>query len=170
MQTSKEVKAYLQPTRDTVVAKAKGTIKNRSQALAYLRSVAKSYAGVIPGAQGYVDKTFDELDVLHDEHGPEMDKILSEATGELQRVASEGGADTKTATRVYEVLSNSIKKMQDLGKKASSDLLERNPAIKEKLGSGYEQLASLAGRAGPEGKKALDEVSQQVCHKCYFLE
>lgn len=162
VQTSKDVKAYLQSTRDSVVAKAKETAQNPSQALAYLRSVAKSYAGVIPGAQGYVDKTFDELDALHDEHGSEMDKILSETTGELHRVASEGGADTKTATQVYEVLSSSIKKLQELGKKAGSDMLERNPAIKEKLGSGYEQLVSLAGRAGPEGKKALDEVSQQV--------
>ncbi|KAI5117766.1 hypothetical protein M0805_005197 [Coniferiporia weirii] len=162
VQTSKEVKAYIQSTRDSVVARARETAKNPSQALAYLRGIARSYATIIPGASGYVDKTFDELDALHEQHGSEMDSILKEATDELQRVAGEGGADTKTATRIYEILSKSVSRMQELGKKVGGDILEMNPAIKEKFGGGYEQLKSMAEKAGPDGKKALDEVTKQI--------
>ncbi|THH04579.1 hypothetical protein EW145_g5416 [Phellinidium pouzarii] len=162
MQISKDIKTYLQSTRDSVVAKARQTAQNPSQALSYLRDVAKSYAAAIPGAAGYVDKTFDELDALHEQHGDEMDSILSDITDELQRAASEGGADAKTALKVYEVLSKSVRRMQELGKKVGSDFLEKNPAIKETFGSGYEQLRNLAEKAGPEGKKALDEVTKQI--------
>lgn len=163
VQTSKDVKAYLQSTRDSVVSKARETAQDPSQALSYLRGVAKSYSSFIPGASGYVDTTFDELDELHKDHGDEMDSILKETMNELHKVASEGKADSATAMRVYEIVGQSVKRLQGLAKKVGGDLLEKNPAIKEKLGSGYDQLQSLAEKAGPEGKNTLDDVTKQVC-------
>ncbi|KAH8119012.1 hypothetical protein DFH11DRAFT_1562416 [Phellopilus nigrolimitatus] len=162
VQTSKDVKSYVQTARDSVVAKASETAENPSQALSYLRGVAKQYAAFIPGAASYVDSTFDELDALHGEHGGEMDGILKETMDELSKAVSEGGANTKTAARVYEIIGRSVGKMQELGKKVGGDILEKSSAIKEKLGSGYGQLKSLAEKAGPEGKKVMDELSKQL--------
>lgn len=162
VQTSNEVKQYLQDTKDSVVTKAKEASKDSSELLKYLRSVAKSYVIFIPGASGYVDKTFDELDELHKEHGEDMDKVLTEMKDELVKAAKEGQADTKTAAKVYGILSDGITKLQKLGKEAGKTVLEKNPKFKEKLGGGYEQLRSLAEKAGPEGKKTFGEVTNKV--------
>ncbi|EJD02753.1 uncharacterized protein FOMMEDRAFT_167922 [Fomitiporia mediterranea MF3/22] len=162
LQTSKDIKSYLQTTRDNVVSKARETAKNPSQALSHLRGIAKSYSNFIPGASGYIDTTFDELDDLYGAHSGEMDSILKETTDELSKVANQGRADTATAAKVAEIVGNAVRRMQELGKKVGGDILDKSPMVKEKLGSGYEQLQSLAEKAGPEGRKALDEVQKQV--------
>lgn len=92
-----------------------------------------------------------------------MDKILTETKDELVKAAKEGQADTQTAAKVYGILSDGIARLQKLGKEAGKTILEKNPKLKEKFGSGYEQLRSLAEKAGPEGKKTLDEVTNKVC-------
>lgn len=162
VQTSKDVKNYLKSTRDSVVTKTREVAKNPSQALEFLRSVSKSYTSFIPGAGSYVDSTFDQLEELHETHGEELDKILSETTEEIQKVASQRGADATTATKIFEVLRSSVSRMQEVGKKAGKDLLDKNPALKEKLGGGYDQLLSLAERGGPEAKKIISDVKKQV--------
>lgn len=162
VQTSKEVKKYLTDTKDTVITKAKTVTDNPSEALAYLRSVAKSYSAFIPGASGYVDKTFDSFDELHEEHGEELDKIVRETVEGVTEAAKKGQADMATTMNIYKVLSEGIGRLEKLGKEAGKNWLEKNPQVKEKFGSGYGKLQSLAGKAGPEGKKALEEVTSKV--------
>ena len=156
------MKQYLQETKDSVIAKAKDAAKNPSETLKYLRNVAKSYSAFVPGASGYVDSTFDELEKLREEHGEDMDKVLTETRDELVKAAKEGKADTKTAARVYGVLSDGIQRLQKLGKTAGESFLENNPQLKERFGNGYGQLKGLAEKAGPEGRKVLDEVTNKV--------
>lgn len=165
VQTSKDVKNYLKSTRDSVVTKTREVAKNPNQALDFLRNVSKSYTSFIPGAGSYVDSTFDQLEELHETHGEELDKILSETTEQIQKIASDGGADATTATKIFEILRSSVSRMQEVGKKAGKDLLDKNPAIKEKLGGGYDQLISLAERGGPEAKKIISDVKNQVSHR-----
>lgn len=51
-----------------------------------LRGLAKSYAGLMPGGSIVVDRTFDELETLSEEHGVEVQKILGEASNEVRDV------------------------------------------------------------------------------------
>ena len=74
-----------------------------------------------------------------------------------------GGADTKTAIRVYEILKNTSGELQELGMKAGGDLLEKHPKLKESVGSGYEQLKKIAEERGPQAKKILEDTTNQVC-------
>ena len=163
VQTTKEIKSYLQSSKDSLLQKARESTKNPSQTLRYLRDVAKSYVAFVPGASGYVDATFDTFDELHETHADEVDKILKDVADELSKTAEEGGADVTTAARVYEILRSATARLQELSKKVGVSILEKNPALKEKLGAGYDQLRSLAEKGGPEAKKILDDVTNQVC-------
>ena len=172
VQASKEVKAYLQSTKDAVVQKAKESANNPSAALEHLRSITRSYVAFIPGASGYVDTTFDQLNELRESHGDEVDSVVKEITSDISRIASEGSADFATAAKVYDVLRNGVSKLQELGAKVGGDLLEKNPQVKEKLGAGYDQLKSLAEKGGPQAMKVYEDVKSQVsCKVCciHFL-
>lgn len=162
VQTSHQVKTYFENARDTVVEKARKNTGSASDALAYLRSVAKSYSSFVPGASSYVDSTFDSLDELQETHGEEMNKILKGATDELTKVVQDGGADAATAAKVYEVLRRRVAELQELGVKVGGDILDMYPQAKEALGGGYEQLKKLSESGGPEAKKIFDDTTSQV--------
>ncbi|KZT26832.1 hypothetical protein NEOLEDRAFT_1162072 [Neolentinus lepideus HHB14362 ss-1] len=133
--TSKSAKAYLQQAQEAVKEKA----KNPNEALAYLRQVAKSYIGLVPGLSSYVDATFDSFDQLADKHGDEVNAIAKKGYDEIQGIIQENGgkADMQTATKI----------VNDLAKRAGGDamepLLEKYPQLKEKFGGGYQQFKEL---------------------------
>lgn len=135
---------------------------NPSVALKYLRTVAKSYVAFVPGASIYVDKVFDEFDEVHKEHGEEMDVILKEMTKKMYETAKEGKPDAQTAVKVFGILGEGISELRKLGNKAGQSFLDKNPQLAKDLGNGYQQMKSLADKAGPEGKKILDEVTGKV--------
>ncbi|KAL5523582.1 hypothetical protein ACEPAG_7755 [Sanghuangporus baumii] len=162
VQTTKDMKSYLQSTRDKVLTKANETAKNPSQAFSNLRSIAKSYTFYIPGAGSYIDDTFNKLEYLYETHVDEMDLILKETTDELIKATQNGRPDAETARNVSSIVGNAIRRMKELGGKVGSTALDRHPAIKEKLGNSYEQLQNVAQKAGFEGKKALKEARDQL--------
>ncbi|KAL5528657.1 hypothetical protein ACEPAF_7793 [Sanghuangporus sanghuang] len=162
VQTSKDMKSYLQSTRDKVLTKANETAKNPSQALSNLRDIAKSYTFYIPGAGSYIDDTFEELQYIYEKHADEMDSILKETSEELIRATQNGRPDAETARNIASIVGKAISKMKQLGDKVGGTALDMHPAAKEMLGSSYEQFQNLAQKAGSEGKKALKEVKDQV--------
>ena len=145
-----------------MVAKTREVARDPSKALEYLRGVAKSYSSFIPGAGAYVDSTFDQLEEIRQTHGDELDKILSETTDEIQKAASKGGADATTAAKIFEIVKKSVSRMQEVGRKAGRDLLDKNPAVKEHLGSVYDQFLNIAEHGGPDARRIISEVSKQV--------
>lgn len=162
VQSAKDMKSYFKTTRDRVLISANEAAKNPSEALSRLRSTAKSYTFFIPGVTSYVDDVFDELDYLYETHSDEMDSILKETADKLAGAARSRRPDAETARKVSAIVGNAIYRVQVLGGKAGNQFLDRNPFIKENLGSSYEQLQSVAQRAGFEGSKALREAIDQV--------
>ncbi|TFK54318.1 hypothetical protein OE88DRAFT_1624751 [Heliocybe sulcata] len=162
--TSKSAKAYLQQAHESVKEKA----KNPNEALAYLRQIAKSYVGLIPGLSSYVDSTFDAFDKLAEKHGDEVNAIAKKGYDEIQGIIKENGgkADFQTATKIMNVLQKRAAELQDLAKRAGGDavepLFEKYPQLKEKLGGGYEQFRELVEKQGPEAKKIFDDTKKQV--------
>ncbi|KAH7100201.1 hypothetical protein BKA62DRAFT_707096 [Auriculariales sp. MPI-PUGE-AT-0066] len=151
---------YAKQTKDNItsaVANAKP-----ADALGSLRSVVKSYSGFIPGADSYVDATFDDLQRIVDNHGDKATDIVTKAYNEARDVVSKGQLDADTATKLASVLSKRFRELQELGVKAGEDVLDAHPEVKEKLGGGYDQLKKLANEKGPEAKKAFEEVQSQV--------
>ncbi|KAL8932436.1 MAG: hypothetical protein Q9211_006316 [Gyalolechia sp. 1 TL-2023] len=133
-----------------------------SEAIRWLRSTAQSYAALIPGARGYVDTFFDDLDAIHQKHGKEVDSIVKEAYSELKdNVASEGMSFT-SALKAWEVLQRYMNRIADLAGDASEDILNNHPALKEKVGGNIDQLKQMGESYGPEAKKQLEETWEQV--------
>jgi len=163
---AKATKAYFEQATQAIKEKAP---RNPNEAVSFLRSVAKSYLAVVPGATTYVDSAFDSLEELKETHGEEVNKILTEAYNNVQEIIKDAkgkGADLETAKRVWEVLGTSVMQLRELSKKAGVDafskLEEKHPQVAKTLGSGYRNLKDLAETSGPEAKKLYDETTQQL--------
>ena len=130
-------------------------------ALEWLRSTAKSYATFIPGATGFVDSAFDDLDAIRNKHGKEVDKIIKEAYTELKDVSSEG-MNMTAAKKAWDILEKHLLRVGDLAGDAASDILNNHPALKEKVGGNIDQLKQMGDKYGPEAKKQVDETWDQI--------
>ncbi|GJE95506.1 hypothetical protein PsYK624_116910 [Phanerochaete sordida] len=169
MQTANQVNQYIQDTKTSIVEKAP---KNPNEVLSFLRGVAKSYAGAVPGAAGYVDQTFDHIDALRETHGQEFEKILQatydDVAGVLKDVQGKGlqGMDAATAAKLMSIVTKRVGELNALGKKVGVDafgkLEEAYPQLAGTLGSSYKELKALAERSGPEAKKLAQDTVQQV--------
>ena len=130
-------------------------------ALEWLRSTAKSYAAFIPGASGYVDSAFDDLDAVRNKHGKEVDNIIKEAYAELKDISQEGMSMT-AAQKAWDILQKHLKRIGELAGDAASDIVNNHPALKEKVGGNLDQLKQMGDKYGPEAKKQVDETWDQI--------
>lgn len=133
-----------------------------AEAIKWLRSTARSYAAFIPGARGYVDTFFDDLDAIHRKHGKEVDSIVTEAYNELKDNVASEGMSISAAQKAWDVLQKYMKRIGDLAGDASEDILNNHPALKEKLGGNIDQLKQMGESYGPEAKKQIEETWNQV--------
>lgn len=132
-----------------------------NEALEWLRSTAKSYAAFIPGATGFVDSAFDDLDAVRNKHGKEVEKIVQEAYGELKDISQEG-MSVAAATKAWDILQKHLQRIGDLASDAASDIINNHPALKEKVGGNLDQLKQMGDKYGPEAKKQVDETWDQI--------
>ena len=130
-------------------------------ALEWLRSTAKSYAAFIPGASGYVDSAFDDLDAVRNKHGKEVDNIIKEAYVELKDISQEGMSMT-AAQKAWDILQKHLRRIGELAGDAASDIINNHPALKEKVGGSLDQLKEVGDKYGPEAKKQVDETWDQI--------
>lgn len=130
-------------------------------ALDWLRSTAKSYAAFVPGAAGYVDSAFDDLDAIRKKHSKEVDDIIKEAYAELKDISQEGMSMT-AAQKAWDILQKHLKRIGELAGDAASDIINNHPALKEKVGGNLDQLKQMGDKYGPEAKKQVDETWDQI--------
>ena len=116
---------------------------------------------MIPGASGYVDSAFNDLDAVRSKHGKEVDSIIKEAYGELKDISQEGMSVT-AATKAWGILQKHLKRISDLAGDAASDIISNHPALKEKVGGNLDQLKQMGDKYGPEAKKQVDETWDQL--------
>lgn len=116
---------------------------------------------MIPGASGFVDSAFNDLDAVRSKHGKEVDSIIKEAYGELKDISQEGMSVT-AATKAWGILQKHLKRISDLAGDAASDIISNHPALKEKVGGNLDQLKQIGDKYGPEAKKQVDETWDQI--------
>ncbi|KAL8831280.1 MAG: hypothetical protein Q9170_005371 [Blastenia crenularia] len=133
-----------------------------TEAIRWLRSTAQSYATYVPGARGYVDTFFDDLDAIHKKHSKEVDDIVKEAYTELKDIVSAEGMSIVSAQKVWTSLQKYMDRILDLAGDASEDILNNHPALKEKLGGNIDQLKQMGESYGPEAKKQVEETWNQI--------
>ena len=145
----------------TAAQKLQEKTPNVDQAIDGIKQFAYSYVVWVPGGRAYVDAAFKDLDTLRQNHGDEVDKIVSDAYKRLQAV-SKGGLSLDTAAKVYDVLADVTKELGGLAGDAIGDIVDNLPQLKKQLGPGVDQLKKLSDELGPEAKKIADETWGQV--------
>ena len=133
-----------------------------NQAIEWFRSTAKSYAGLIPGASGYIDSAFNDIDAVRQKHGKEVDSIIKEAYSELKDISTKQGMTIDTASKSWEVLQKYLGRISALASDAGKEVLENHPALKEKVGGNVDQLKQMGDKYGPEAKKQVEETMNQI--------
>ena len=156
--TAHQTKAYFEKAQQRLVEAS----PEPNEILQWLRQTATSYAAFIPGAKGFVNTAFDDLDAVHRKHGDKVDKILKQAYDEIKDVTKDKGMSVETATQVWEILQQRLKQIGKLAGDAASDILNNHPEIKEKVGGNLDQLKEMGDRYGPEAKKQVDQTWQQI--------
>jgi hypothetical protein len=155
---TKTTKAYV----NSATQKIKETTPEPNEALAWLRNAAQSYAAFIPGAKGYVDSAFDDLDAVREKHGDEVDRIVREAYDEMRSVLSNGDVSLVTAHKTWEVLSKHMSRIADLAGDSAQQIMDNHPQLKEKVGGNWDKLKEYGDKYGPEAKKEVDRTWKQV--------
>ncbi|KAF2488855.1 hypothetical protein BU16DRAFT_531903 [Lophium mytilinum] len=155
--TSKSISSSLSATKN----KLKESAPEPNEALEWLRSTTQSYAAFIPGAKGYVDTAFNDLDSVRAKHGDEVDKIVKEAYGELKEVSGKE-MTLQTAAEAWDIIQKRIAQIMELAGDAAQDILNNHPEIKSKVGGSVDQLKQMGDQYGPEAKKQVDQTFDQI--------
>ena len=158
VQSSKQIQSYIKQTEETIAQKT----PEPSEAFRWLRDTAKSYAVFIPGARGYVDKAFDDLEKIRNDHGKDFDQIVSEAYNELHDLAKKEGLNTTSASKALQILQKHSKRLFDLAGDVAGNVLDSHPELKEKVGGSYEQLKEMGESYGPQAKEEVNQTWQQI--------
>ena len=157
LSTAKETQASFQ----SMTKKLKDSAPEPNEALKWLRQSATSYAAVIPGAKGYIDAAFNDLDAVHAKHADEVDAIVKEAYNELKGVSQEG-MSVASAQRAWEILQKHLDSIADLAVDSAQEIMNNHPALKEKLGGNFDRLKQLGDTYGPEAKKQVDQTWDEI--------
>jgi hypothetical protein len=157
--TSKQTQAYLDQAKQTISQKA----PEPNEAFRWLRDTVKSYAVLIPGARGYVDTVFDDLEKIRNDHGKEFDEVVTNAYTELKDLSKkEGGLTMDSASQALGVLQKYAKQLFDLAGDAAENVLHNHPQLKEKVGGSFDQLKEMGDAYGPQAKEEVNQTWQQI--------
>lgn len=156
--STKQTQEYIEQAKRTIAEKA----PEPNEAYNWLKETVQSYARFIPGASGYVDTAFDDLEKIRKDHGQEFDSVISEAYTELRDLTRREGLSAASAGAALEILQKYSKKLFDLAGDAAGNVLENHPKIKEKVGGGYEQLKEMGEAYGPKAKEEVNRTWGQI--------
>ncbi|KAF5016554.1 hypothetical protein F66182_11729, partial [Fusarium sp. NRRL 66182] len=158
VKTSKETQEYIKKAKQTVIQNT----PEPNEAFRWLRDTVKSYAVLIPGARGYIDTAFDDLEKIRNNHQEDFDKIVKDAYNETRDIFSKEGFNTSSASKAAQALQKYMSQLFDLAGDAASDVLKNHPQLKEKVGGSYDQLKQMGDAYGPEAKEEVDMTWRQI--------
>jgi len=156
--TSKKTKEYV----NSATNKIKQSTPEPNEALTWLRNAAQSYAAFIPGAKGYVDSAFDDLDAIREKHGDEVDSIVREAYDEMRGVLGNGDVSLVTAHKTWDIIAKHMSRIADLAGDSAQQIMDNHPQLKEKVGGNWDKLKEYGDKYGPEAKKEVDRTWKQI--------
>ncbi|RMY51138.1 hypothetical protein D0863_14678 [Hortaea werneckii] len=162
VKTAKQAKSYVDDSVKQLKSQFKdATPDNPNEVIQALRETANKYARWLPGGREYVDKAFDDLEKIRQQHGGEVDNIVREAYGEL-RDASKQGMNLEMLGNVWEVLQKHLRRLSGLAANAGQAILDNHPQLKQQFGGSFDQLKQLGDKAGPKAQQVVNDTWSQV--------
>jgi len=156
--TSKQTQEYLEKAKQTIAQKA----PEPNEAFHWLKDTVKSYAAFIPGARGYVDTAFDDLEKIRNDHEKEFDQVVKDAYNELTDLSKKEGFNTASASKSLQILQKYFKRLFDLAGDAAESILDNHPQLREKVGGSFDQLKQMGDTYGPQAKEEVSQAWQQI--------
>ncbi|KAE8378102.1 hypothetical protein BDV26DRAFT_198638 [Aspergillus bertholletiae] len=158
VQTASQTEAYFKEAKKQVSQKT----PEPDEAFGWLRDTAKNYASFIPGAKGYVDKAFDDLEQIRRKQGKEFDEIIRDAYSDLREASKNGKLDVDTAVKVRDILEKHFNRLYELAGDSAEDILDNHPELKEKFGGSFDHLKEMGSAFGPQAQEEVDKTWKQV--------
>ncbi|KAF1999973.1 hypothetical protein P154DRAFT_492958 [Amniculicola lignicola CBS 123094] len=155
---TKQAKSYAA----TATQKIKENTPEPNEALDWLRNAATSYAAFIPGARGYIDSAFNDIDAIRAKHGDEVDKIVTEAYEDMRKIVGQGEMSLLTAQKAWNSIVTHLGRIGDLSGDAAQQIMDNHPKLKEKLGGNWDKLKEMGENYGPEAKKEVEKTWEQI--------
>ncbi|KAJ5808437.1 hypothetical protein N7474_009706 [Penicillium riverlandense] len=156
--TNKQMQAYLENAKQTIAQKT----PEPNEAFHWLRDTVKSYAVFVPGARGYVDTAFDDLEKIRNDHEEEFDQVVTDTYNELKDLSKKEGFSTASASKSLQVLQKCFKRLFDLAGDAAENVLDNHPQLKEKVGGSFDQLKQMGDTYGPQAKEEVNKTWEQI--------
>ncbi|KAJ5494465.1 hypothetical protein N7463_010552 [Penicillium fimorum] len=149
--TSKQTHAYIDQAKHTITEKT----PEPNEAFLWLKDTIKSYAVFIPGARGYVDTAFEDLDKIRNDYGKEFDEVVQNAYTELKDLSNKEGLNIDSAYKALSLLQKYLKQLFDLAGNATENVLRNHPEFKEKVSGSLDQLTKMGDDYGPQAKEYI---------------
>ncbi|KAJ5382972.1 hypothetical protein N7517_000883 [Penicillium concentricum] len=156
--TGKQTQAYIDQAKRTVTEKT----PEPNEAFVWLKDTIKGYAVFIPGARGYVDTAFDDLEKIRNDHGKQFDQVVKNAYTELKDISKKEALSIDSASKALNVLQKYLKQLFELAGDATENVLNNHPGLKEKVGGSFDQLKEMGDAHGPQAKEELTRTWQQI--------
>lgn len=159
--TASQVKSYVDSAGNQLKTTFQEKTPDANEAIEFLHETSNKYARWLPGGREYVDKVFQDIEIIRKRHGSEVDQIVTEAYGELRDVSKQG-MNLQTMSSTWDVLSKHLQRLMSLAGDAAQDIMNNHPQLKEKLGGSFDNLKQLGDQLGPEAKKQVDETWKEI--------
>ncbi|KAF3925160.1 hypothetical protein ABW20_dc0101782 [Dactylellina cionopaga] len=154
-------KQYFESAKQKIASTAPD-VNNPSEGLKWLRSQATAYSAFIPGGSAFVKSAFDDVDIVREKHGDEVDAIVKDTYNEMKQLTDKKGLSVETAWEGWSILQNKLEKISDLAGDSASEILDNHPELKKKIGGSLNQLKQMGEKYGPEAKKQVDDTWNQI--------
>ena len=159
--TAKETQNYVLSAQQKFKQQVQEKAPSPNEALRWLRQVSTYYAGFVPGASGFVNTTFDDLEKVRGKHGEEVDKIVSEAYDELKGLAKQD-MSLQTAQQAWEVIQKHTERIAKLAGDAAEDILENHPQLKASVGDNIKKMKQMGDQYGPQAKEQVEKTWNEI--------
>lgn len=159
--TARETQDYITTAQQKFKQQVQEKAPSPNEALRWLRQVSTYYAGFIPGASGFVNTTFDDLEKVRGKHGDKVDKIVSEAYNELKGLTQKE-MSLQSAQEAWEIIQKHTKRIAELAGDAAEDILENHPHIKSAVGDNLKQLKQMGDHYGPQAKEQVEKTWEEI--------
>ena len=137
--TAKQAKSYVDSATNQLKSTFKDITPDANESIQFLHETANKYARWLPGGKQYVDKVFEDLEIIRKNHAEEVDNIVREAYGELRDVSKQG-MNLQTMSQSWDVLSKHLQRLAGLAGDAAQDIMKNHPQLKEKFGGSFDNL------------------------------
>ncbi|KAK0354343.1 hypothetical protein LTR59_013036 [Friedmanniomyces endolithicus] len=140
--TAKQAKSYVDSATNQLKSTFKDITPDANESIQFLHETANKYARWLPGGKQYVDKVFEDLEIIRKNHAEEVDNIVREAYGELRDVSKQG-MNLQTMSQSWDVLSKHLQRLAGLAGDAAQDIMKNHPQLKEKFGGSFDNLNDI---------------------------